>query len=101
MNATTRCHPADLVRTAPLAALLHAWGGAHWFGIVDDDAGLRIICPRCGEAGMNGPTAHVISASRISCTKCRRAFTRALLERLITEDADLLEAFLAELEVTS
>lgn len=98
VSATSRHaqHPVALLRRAPFAAVLHAWGTSHVLGILDDDAGLRILCPRCGHVDQNGPTAAVEHEGRIACPRCRRAFTRAWLERLILEDADLLDAFLAE-----
>ena len=99
----TKQHPAELLRNAPLEVVLSVWGHAYRMGFLDDDAGLRVLCPHCHHVDINGPTAVVYNAADIRCSRaaCRRGSTRTFFERLILDDADLLMAFYSALEVAS
>jgi hypothetical protein len=81
-----------LVAESPLLELLEAFAATTPFGFACDDAGLRVVCPSCRFTDHNGPTAVVVNARRISCHRCRRAFTRAAFEHLVLTDPDRLDA---------
>lgn len=91
---STITDPRRLVQDADLTDLViaYATGSRHPFAItfVADDT--MFICPRCGHVDHNGGTARVLDARRWSCHWCRHIGTRWFLERVVLEDASMLEA---------
>lgn len=84
-------NPRRVVTQTPLLQLLEAFAATTPFGLADDDAGLRVVCPSCRYTDYNGPTAIVQGAQRICCHRCRRRFTRAAFESIVLADADRLD----------
>lgn len=89
-------HPVTLVRGAPLRALLAAWSTNYPFGLIDDDSGLRTVCPRCRRHDHNGGTLEVAGAALFRCWRCGHTMNRPALERRVLEAPELLDALAAE-----
>lgn len=94
-------HPSAFVWRAPLRPLLAAWASQSHLGYIDDDAGLRTVCPRCRHVDCNGPTLVVLTAAVMRCHRCRWFGNRAAIERRVLERPDLLDALIDELAVPS
>ncbi|MDP2291585.1 MAG: hypothetical protein Q8M22_10380, partial [Actinomycetota bacterium] len=93
-DMSTITDPERLVRTADIADLVvaYATGCRHPFAISLGLDEVQFICPRCGRVDHNGGTARVLDFRRWSCHWCRHVGTRWHLERLVLEDASMLEA---------
>ena len=98
---TTVKHPRQLVQNADMTDLLLAYvaGLRHPFALVPIDGEMHFVCPRCSRCTINGGTGKVIDQVRWSCHACHYVGTRFMLERIVLECADSLEA-LYELSTT-
>lgn len=84
--------PHRMVSRADLEALVGALAGGHPFGLIRSDDQLRFVCVHCGFLDHNGGSAVVLDRWRWRCHRCRFTGTRWLLERLVLDDADALDA---------
>ncbi len=96
-HPTTACpelDPRRAVTTVSLRTLIAAYiGDTVWpFDMLDDpDTGeIRFVCPSCGTRDHNGGTAVTRGNWRFDCHRCRRTFTRMLLERIVLEHDDCM-----------
>lgn len=87
--------PRELVTAVSLVTLFDAYCGDHPpFGLIERDDGSFVgICPRCGRHDHNGGTAELIDTWRWRCGPCRHTGTRVAIERIILEDADVMDRF--------
>ena len=87
-------NPRRLVTTVSIETLIEASvKSTHPFGVTCfEDGTVLFICPRCGYVDSNGGSAAIVDGFRWHCHRCRYTGTRCLLERLILEDADRMDA---------
>ena len=76
----TRVQPRELARKVKMRTLIDALFGDEPFGVLDDDAGIRFICPRCGHRDHNGGTARPLDAWSWHCHRCQWDGTRMAIE---------------------
>lgn len=101
LSGQTVTNPRRAVENAALLALLEAYSDPYKpFSLFQDGNGdVMFVCPRCHVHNWNGGTAVVLPDGwRWICHRCRHRGTRAVFERIILEDADLLERFLEYIE---
>jgi transposase-like protein len=93
-------NPRHVVQSADMADLLTAYasGSRHPFALTFVDGETRVVCPSCSYVDHNGGSASVIDQWRWSCDRCRRTGTRYQLERIVLENAEMLEALYEQVQ---
>ena len=95
MSIDTKTDPRNLVTKVSLVTLIEAvTSDGHPFAFIEmDDDTVQFICPCCGRCNSNGGTATIIDKWRWRCRPCRHTGTRYIFERLVLEDADIMDRF--------
>ncbi len=92
----TPTNPRKIV--AGLAIKDLAWvvsgSGRYCYAYLDDELGIRFVCPSCKHYDHNGGAARLIDELGWYCHRCDRKGTRYGLELYILKDYDLLTAAL-------